>query len=174
LWPFIVGLDSGRLGRYRSCEYGYDYFGDTLVRPLRHEPEVNYADGASGVISEPLRRLACRSPLISFSGTALPITYLCDTPLYLRIFIKPYHVIRVTCIVTTYLIYLCPFYLVALITSDFGPLSTMFTPFESLMTLAFKNAIIALLTNEITWNAAFASHVIRISLRPVKAYKPAG
>jgi hypothetical protein len=50
----------------------------------------------------------------------------------------------------------------------------MFTPFESLMTLAFKNAIIALLTNEITWNAAFASHVMRISLRPVKAYEPAG
>jgi hypothetical protein len=61
---------------------GYDYFGDTLVRPLRHEPEVNYADGASGVISEPLRSLARRSPLISFSGTRFT-NHLFVRPLYL-------------------------------------------------------------------------------------------
>jgi hypothetical protein len=50
----------------------------------------------------------------------------------------------------------------------------MFTLFENLVTLAFGNAIIALLTNGITWNAVLGDHMIYMSLRPVKAYEPAG
>jgi hypothetical protein len=46
--------------------------------------------------------------------------------------------------------------------------------FERPITLAFGTRLVALLTNEITWNAVLGNHVTPISLRPVKAYEPAG
>jgi hypothetical protein len=63
----VVGWRRERGLHVKVC-VGSVFWMEIRLRPLRHEPEVNYADGASGVISEPLRRLACRSPLISFSG----------------------------------------------------------------------------------------------------------
>jgi hypothetical protein len=130
-------------------------FWHSFREALRHGQELNYADGFSGVISEPLKILAPSSPPFSFSNTGFtnhlfvrPTTFCLHHFCVLSFTMDVISALSrdtVTCS-PSYLIYLCHSLLIEPIIANSGPLSITSRQFEPQIKSAFGNTITVQLT----------------------------